>query len=122
MVTQLMKELFKNIVDVKFTAKMESDLDDVERGEKNWVQSLEQFYDDFSQTLKTAEEKMEGKRVKIPDEETDEVCEVCGKRWSLKSDGSGGFWLVPVSRNARIPERLCRKCRAAVHFVAEKWY
>ena len=90
-VTQLMKELFKNIVDVKFTAKMESDLDDVERGEKNWVQSLEQFYGDFSQTLKTAEEKMEGKRVKIPDEETDEVCEVCGKKMVIKIGRFGRF-------------------------------
>ena len=90
-VTQLMKELFKNIVDVKFTAKMESDLDDVERGEKNWVQSLEQFYDDFSKTLKTAEEKMEGKRVKIPDEETDEVCEVCGKKMVIKIGRFGRF-------------------------------
>ena len=90
-VTQLMKELFKNIVDVKFTAKMESDLDDVERGEKNWVQSLEQFYDDFSKTLKAAEEKMEGKRVKIPDEETDEVCEVCGKKMVIKIGRFGRF-------------------------------
>lgn len=86
------------------------------------MQSLEQFYGDFSQTLKTAEEKMEGKRVKIPDEETDEVCEVCGKKMVIKIGRFGRFWLVPVSQNVPIPERLCRKCRAAVHFAAEKWY
>ena len=63
----------------------------MERGEKNWVQSLEQFYGDFSQTLKTAEEKMEGKRVKIPDEETDEVCEVCGKKMVIKIGRFGRF-------------------------------
>ena len=55
------------------------------------MQSLEQFYGDFSQTLKTAEEKMEGKRVKIPDEETDEVCEVCGKKMVIKIGRFGRF-------------------------------
>ena len=86
-----MKEHFKNIVDVKFTAKMESDLDDVERGEQDWVQALDSFYGDFSQTLKTAEEKMEGKRVKVPDEETDEICEVCGKKMVIKIGRFGRF-------------------------------
>ena len=71
--TELMKEHFPNILDVKFTADMENSLDDVERGKKSWVDTLEDFYGDFSKTLETAEEKMEGKRVKVPDEETD-IC------------------------------------------------
>ena len=76
--TELMKEHFPNILDVKFTAEMENNLDDVERGKKSWVDTLEDFYGDFSKTLETAEEKMEGKRVKVPDEETDIVCDQCG--------------------------------------------
>ena len=56
--TELMKEHFPNILDVKFTADMENSLDDVERGKKSWVDTLEDFYGDFSKTLETAEEKM----------------------------------------------------------------
>lgn len=90
--TDLMKEHFQNIVDAKFTAKMESDLDDVERGEKDWVCALDDFYKDFSKTLATAEEKMEGKRVKVPDEETDVVCEQCGRNMVIKIRT---VWTVP---------------------------
>lgn len=93
--TELMKEHFKNIVDSAFTAKMESDLDDVEHGEKNWVSSLSEFYVDFAETLKTAEEKMEGKRVKIPDEETDVVCEACGRNMVIKIGRFGRFLACP---------------------------
>ena len=68
--TKLMKDLFQNIVDVKFTANMEHDLDEVEAGEKNWVETLHDFYGGFENTLEEAEKKMDGTRVKIPDEET----------------------------------------------------
>ncbi|MBE6856679.1 MAG: type I DNA topoisomerase, partial [Ruminococcus sp.] len=53
-ITELMKEHFKKIVDAKFTAQMENDLDEVERGEKGWVNTLHEFYDDFSKTLSKA--------------------------------------------------------------------
>ena len=72
--TDLMKDHFKHIVDAKFTAKMESDLDGVERGETNWVDTLDVFYKDFDKVLTKAEKAMEGKRVKVPDEETDVEC------------------------------------------------
>ncbi len=93
--TDLMKEHFQNIVDAKFTAKMESDLDDVERGEKDWVCALDDFYKDFSKTLATAEEKMEGKRVKVPDEETDVVCDQCGRNMVIKIGRFGRFLACP---------------------------
>lgn len=89
--TDLMKNCFKKIVDTKFTAEMESDLDKVEMGEKNWVDTLRDFYDDFDDTLKKAEVTMEGKRVKVPVEETDEVCEVCGKPMVIKIGRFGRF-------------------------------
>lgn len=89
--TDLMKNCFKNIVDPKFTAEMESDLDCIEAGTKEWVDTLREFYDDFDKTLKQAEVDMEGKRVKIPDEETDEVCDVCGKPMVIKIGRFGRF-------------------------------
>ena len=93
--TELMKEHFPNILDVKFTAEMENNLDDVERGKKSWVDTLEDFYGDFSKTLETAEEKMEGKRVKVPDEETDIVCDQCGRNMVIKIGRYGRFLACP---------------------------
>lgn len=89
--TQLMKEQFKQIVDVKFTAGMESDLDGVEQGKTDWVESLREFYVDFEKTLKAAESAMDGKRLRVPDEETDEVCEECGKPMVIKIGRFGKF-------------------------------
>ncbi len=89
--TQLMKDHFRNIVDAKFTASMESSLDKVEEGSTEWVDILSSFYTDFSDTLAKAEKAMEGKRVKVPDEETDEVCEVCGKPMVIKIGRFGRF-------------------------------
>lgn len=89
--TELMKDLFKHIVDVKFTAKMEDNLDDIEKGEKNWIETLRQFYVDFDDTFVKAEKAMEGKRVKVPVEETDVICEVCGKNMVIKIGRFGKF-------------------------------
>ncbi len=94
-ITELMKEHFKKIVDAKFTADMENDLDAVENGTKNWVSTLHEFYDDFAATLTKAETAMEGKRVKVPDEETDVVCELCGKNMVIKYGRYGKFLACP---------------------------
>ncbi|MBR6792000.1 MAG: type I DNA topoisomerase [Ruminococcus sp.] len=94
-ITELMKEHFKKIVDAKFTAQMENELDEVERGEKGWVNTLHEFYDDFSKTLSKAENAMEGKRVKVPDEQTDVVCELCGKNMVIKISRYGKFLACP---------------------------
>ena len=93
--TQLMKEHFSKIVDAKFTAEMESNLDEIEHGNKDWVTTLHEFYDDFSETLHKAESAMEGKRVKIPDEETDIVCERCGRKMVIKFGKYGKFLACP---------------------------
>lgn len=89
--TQLMKDHFKNIVDIDFTAKMEKNLDLVETGEKNWVDTLDSFYQDFDKTLGEAEKAMEGSRVKVPHEETDITCELCGKKMVIKIGRFGKF-------------------------------
>jgi DNA topoisomerase-1 len=93
--TQVMKEHFQKIVDADFTAKMETELDNVEQGTQDWVSMLEVFYKDFAQTLETAEEAMEGKHVKIPDEETDIECEKCGRKMVIKIGPYGKFLACP---------------------------
>ncbi len=90
-ITDLLKEHFDNIVDVKFTAKMETELDNIEKGTVNWVQILKNFYGRFAKTLEKAENDMEGKRVKVPDEPTDIVCEECGKNMVIKIGPFGKF-------------------------------
>lgn len=90
-ITELLIDHFNKIVDTKFTAKMENELDSVEDGKAAWVDVLRVFYNDFSKTLTAAEKDMEGKRVKIPDEPTDIVCELCGKNMVIKIGPFGKF-------------------------------
>lgn len=90
-ITELLSEHFEKIVDTKFTAKMESDLDKIEEGKAEWYNVLKSFYVDFDKTLKKASDDMEGKRVKIPNEPTDIVCELCGKHMVIKIGKFGKF-------------------------------
>ena len=90
-ITVLLEEHFQHIVDTKFTAQMETNLDKVESGDAKWVEVLREFYDDFAGSLKKAEEEMDGKRVKVPDEPTDIVCELCGKNMVIKIGPYGKF-------------------------------
>ncbi|BCI60242.1 type I DNA topoisomerase [Solibaculum mannosilyticum] len=120
-ITQLMKDHFKDIVDVGFTAHMEDDLDNVEAGKINWVDTLHQFYDGFEQTLEKAEKEMDGTRVKIPDEETDEVCELCGRKMVIKVGRFGKFLACPGYPECKNTKKLvketggfCPKCGARV--------
>ena len=94
-ITELMKEHFRGIVDAKFTADMESSLDEVEKGDKDWVTTLHEFYKDFAADLEKAETAMEGKRVKVPDEETDIICENCGRNMVIKYGRYGKFLACP---------------------------
>ncbi len=94
-VTKLMKERFTDIVSPDFTAHMEENLDSVEKGEKPWKQVLSDFYGGFSHSLEDAEKALAGERIKIPDEETDEVCDVCGRKLVVKSGKYGRFLACP---------------------------
>ncbi len=105
-ITDLMKDHFKKIVDAKFTAEMENNLDEVEHGNKDWVSTLHEFYDDFSKTLKKAEEAMDGKRVKVPDEETDVVCENCGRKMVIKYSKYGKFLACPGFPDCRNTKKI----------------
>mgnify|MGYP000181904331 FL=1 len=94
-VTGLMKDKFHDIVDYDFTADMESRLDKVESGEENWKKVLRDFYQDFSQEMSQAEKDLDGTRIKVPDEVSDEVCDVCGRQMVVKSGRFGRFLACP---------------------------
>lgn len=88
-VITLIEEFFPEILDVEFTAHMESDLDHIEEGVRNWVEVLDTFYHDFAKRVAVAEEEM--KEVELKDEESDEVCELCGKVMVYKLGRFGKF-------------------------------
>ena len=94
-VTKLMKERFPNIVNVKFTAGMEEDLDKVEHGDEEWVELLESFYDDFNETLKKAKTEMEGVKIQLKEDETDIICDKCGRKMVVKVGRYGKFIACP---------------------------
>lgn len=89
--TNLMKERFPKIVNVKFTAQMEENLDMVENGDEEWVNLLDGFYGDFEQTLKKAKTEMEGVKLKLKEDETDLICDKCGKPMVVKFGRYGKF-------------------------------
>ncbi|MCD8050872.1 MAG: type I DNA topoisomerase [Clostridiales bacterium] len=94
-VTQLMEDKFTDIVDPNFTARMESDLDEVERGKEDWKELLRRFYAGFHAEMEQAEKDLDGERIKIPDEVSDEVCDVCGRQMVIKIGKFGRFLACP---------------------------
>lgn len=94
-VTDLMVDKFHDVIDVNFTADMEKKLDDVEQGKTKYQTVLRKFYNGFSSELQQAEKDLEKKRIKIKDEETDVVCELCGRKMVIKSGRFGKFLACP---------------------------
>ena len=94
-VTELMKDKFSDIADTKFTAHMEKELDSVEEGTTPWKGVLRDFYGDFEEHLKKAEQDLEGVRIKVPDEVSEEVCPECGRNLVVKSGRFGRFLACP---------------------------
>ncbi len=94
-VTEMMQEHFADIVDLKFTANMENVLDEVGTGERFWKDVLRDYYSSFSKELENAEKSLEGKRIQIPAELSDEVCDKCGKQMVIKSGRFGRFLACP---------------------------
>ena len=94
-VTSLMLERFQDIIDVEFTANMENRLDEVEAGTQNWKVVLNDFYTQFHQQMIDAEQALEGVRLKVPDEESNEDCDVCGRRMVVKIGRFGKFLACP---------------------------
>lgn len=94
-VNQVMVENFPEIVDVKFTAGMEEDLEKIAEGDTPWVNVVRDFYQDFSVTLEKADKKFEGVRIKVPEEVTDVICEKCGRNMVIRNGRNGKFLACP---------------------------
>ncbi|MBQ2928307.1 MAG: type I DNA topoisomerase [Oscillospiraceae bacterium] len=120
-VTGLMMERFNDIIDVEFTANMESRLDSVEEGKQHWKALLAEFYGGFKKELEDAETALEGVRLKVPEEETDEICELCGRNMVIKMGRFGKFLACPgfpECKNAKpLVEKMpgrCPKCGSTI--------
>ena len=116
-VTQLMLDRFNDVIDVEFTAGMENKLDEVEAGKLPYKQVLRDFYAGFHKEMEEAEEALKDTRIKVPEEVTDEVCELCGRNMVVKFGRFGKFLACPgypECKNAKpIVERMpgrCPKC------------
>jgi len=126
-VTQTLTENFAKIMNEKFTAGMETDLDEIEKGQKNWIEIIKQFYSEFSTDLENAKKNMKSKS--LP---TDIKCEKCGNVMIIKWGKTGGFLacsgypdckntlnyekneegeIVPVKEiQPQVTEETCEKC------------
>lgn len=93
--TNLLKERFPKIVNYKFTAQMEENLDEVEHGHEEWVELLDEFYSDFDKTLKKAKEEMEGVKLQLKEDQTDIICDKCGRQMVVKVGRYGKFIACP---------------------------
>ena len=92
---QLMKKKFPKIVNVKFTAQMENDLDVIESGEIEWTKILDEFYTEFSKTLEKAKEDMKDVKIELKEDQTDIICEKCGRKMVVKRGRFGKFIACP---------------------------
>ena len=120
-VTGLMVDRFTDVIDVEFTANMETRLDDVEAGKREWKAVLAEFYQGFHQEMQEAEAALEGTRLKVPDEVTEEICEECGRNMVIKIGRFGKFLACPgfpECKNTKpIVEKMpgrCPKCGSTI--------
>ncbi len=118
-VLDILQEFFKDIIDVDFTAQMEKKLDQVEEGDYPWLELIKEFYSPFQASLKIAEEKMP--KIKLVDEETDELCPKCNRNLVIKTGRFGKFLACPGFPDCKFTKPItkeagvnCPKCGAAV--------
>ncbi len=123
-VTNLLKERIPNIVNVKYTSKMEDDLDKIDSGDKDYIDMIRLYYQDFEEPLEKAKKDMYGVKIKLKEEETDEICEKCGRRMVIKTGRFGKFLACPgfpECRNAKpYITRTTAKCPQCGGDVIEK--
>ncbi len=112
-VTKLLKETLPNIVNVKYTSKMEADLDKIDSGDKDYIDMIRLYYDDFVSPLEKAKKDMQGVKIKLKEEETDIVCDKCGRNMVVKVGRFGKFLACPG-----YPE--CKNTKPLVHKTSAK--
>lgn len=94
-VTELLIENFKDIVDVEFTAAMEKRLDEIEDGEENWVEVVDSFFKPLSEKISIAEQNISKVTIEEKVEVTDVICEKCGRNMVIKKSKYGKFLACP---------------------------
>lgn len=110
---EFMCEHFKDIVNTEFTANMENDLDKVETGAADWVSIIRGFNKGFDESINLVKNDESLGRIKVADEESDEICELCGKRMVVKSGRFGKFLACP-----NYPE--CKNTKPITHKTGAK--
>ena len=120
-IANLLKEKFPKIVNVKFTAQMETGLDRVGDGEEDYVKLLHTFYDDFAENLQKAKKEMEGVKIQLKEDQTDIPCEKCGRMMVVKVGRFGKFLACPGYPECKTTKPFvketnasCPKCGAKV--------
>ena len=123
----LMENEFSSIVNVDFTAQMETDLDRVEEGTTDWVQTLREFYGEFEKNLEDAEKKMGSTRLEVPDQVTDIICENCGRHMVIKVGRYGKFLACPGYPECKNTKKIvqetpgvCPVCGGKIHAKKSK--
>ena len=118
--TELMCENFPDIVDCKFTAYMESQLDDIESGKTTMLDVISGFYKNFSVELETAFKNVADRDIELPVEETDIICEHCGSRMIVKNGRFGKFAACPNYPACKNTKPLAKTGDGLVEKKAEK--
>ncbi|HOD01902.1 MAG: DNA topoisomerase 1 [Firmicutes bacterium ADurb.Bin300] len=115
--TVLLKERFPKIVNTKFTALMETKLDEVENGKCEYIAMLREFYDEFEATLQKAKAEMVGQKIRLEADITDILCEKCGKNMIIKAGRFGKFLACPGYPDCKntkpiieTTDALCPRC------------
>ncbi|MGN0536283.1 MAG: type I DNA topoisomerase [Eubacterium sp.] len=111
-VTHLLEDKMPNIVNVKYTSKMEGDLDKIDSGEKNYKEMIRLYYDEFEKPLEKAKQEMQGVKIKLKEEETDVVCEKCGRNMVVKVGRFGKFLACPGYPECKNTKPLVYKTKA----------
>jgi len=122
LVNKVMVEHFPRIVDLKFTAEMESELDDVAQGKRKWQPVLKDFYKPFKDNLKKKDKELDKK--KLTEEKTKETCEKCGKPMVIKMGRFGKFMACsgyPDCKNTKpLPEEAKKQAEMQKQYANEK--
>ena len=111
-VTRLLEDKMPNIVNVKYTSKMEEDLDKIDSGDKDYIDMIRRYYDEFEKPLEQAKKEMQGVKIKLKEEETDEICEKCGRNMVVKVGRFGKFLACPGYPECKNTKPLVYKTKA----------
>ena len=111
-VTNLLKDKLPNIVNVKYTSRMEDDLDKIDSSDKNYIDMIRLYYDDFEEPLEKAKKEMQGVKIKLKEEETDVICDKCGRNMVVKVGRFGKFLACPGYPECKNTKPLVFKTKA----------